>query len=174
MATILLIGFMGSGKTTVGKQLAEYLHQPHLDLDAWIEAHSGQSIKQIFTDHGETFFRDLESEALSAAIRQEGVLSTGGGTPVRSVNRKLLASSGSPVIFLQTSPEVIVNRLKNDASRPLLQSMDNDQFIELYQKRKTYYQQSADIIVDTDQKSPSEIAHEILIQIGIYFLKRLC
>lgn len=164
MASIILVGFMGSGKTTIGKQLAHYLQIPHLDLDAWIERETGKSIASIFADQGELFFRDLESQALSTAIHREGILSTGGGTPARLTNRKLLTASGCPVIFLHTSPDVIRARLNDDGSRPLLQDLNQEKFSQLFHEREGYYRASADLTILTDDKTPDEITLEILEQ----------
>lgn len=164
MTSIILIGFMGSGKTTIGKQLAHHLQIPHLDLDAWIERETGQSIASIFADQGESYFRDLESQALSTAIHQEGILSTGGGTPARLTNRNLLTASRCPVIFLRTSPDVIRARLNHDDSRPLLQDLNQEKFTQLFQEREGYYKESADTTIRTDNKTPDEITLEILEQ----------
>ncbi|MCL1631293.1 shikimate kinase [Sporolactobacillus sp. CPB3-1] len=165
MTRLILIGFMGSGKTTIGRLLANALRLPHLDLDDLVAADANCSIAQIFTDQGEAYFRDLESQALISVIRKPGILSTGGGTPVREENRQLLIDSDTPVVFLKASPEVIVNRLKGDHNRPLLRQLDTNQFMELYRKREWFYNQAADMTIDTDKKTPEKIMREILAQI---------
>lgn len=167
MVDLILVGFMGSGKTTIGHLLADFIHRPHLDLDQMIVAHSGQSINQIFTEHGERYFRELESKTLASALSEEGVLSTGGGTPVSKTNRQLLHEANIPVIYLKTSPEIILERLQDDHTRPLFRTLDKNRLIELFQERESYYEQSADIQVITDQKTPSEIVHEIKVNIGL-------
>lgn len=166
MVHSILVGFMGSGKTTVGQLLAARLNCPHLDLDALIVAHEGKSINQIFTDHGEAYFRTLESEMLAEAFKREGILSTGGGTPVRPINRHLLINSGIPVVYLKASPEVIIDRLQGDQSRPLFQSLDKKKLIQLHHEREKAYEQSATIRLTTDHKDPSEIVRTILKSIG--------
>ncbi|MCO7125860.1 shikimate kinase [Sporolactobacillus shoreicorticis] len=166
MVHSILVGFMGSGKTTVGRLLAAHLNCTHLDLDAVIVARERKSIKQIFADHGEAYFRSLESKMLAEALKRDGILSTGGGTPIRPANRQLLINSDIPVVYLKASPEVIINRLNGDQSRPLFQSMDKQKLIHLYHERESVYEQSATIRMDTDHKEPSEIVRMILKSIG--------
>lgn len=167
MAELVLTGFMGSGKTTVGRLLAELLHRPHLDLDEVIAAKAGKSINQIFADQGETYFRDLEAQLLASTIREEGILSTGGGTPVRMENNLLLRRNAAPVIFLEASPERILERLSNDRNRPLVRALDPEKLIRLSRERENCYRQSADFGILTDRKTPLEIAQEILDRTGI-------
>lgn len=173
MANIVLVGFMGSGKTTIGRLLADFIHCPHLDLDHIITEDSGQSINQIFAEQGEKYFRELESKTLVSALCRDGILSTGGGTLISPINRRVLNQSGIPIIFLKTSPKVILERLQGDQTRPLARALDENKLIALYQKRDRYYERSADIKIITDQKAPLEIVHEIIEKIGIYFLSRI-
>lgn len=167
MAELVLTGFMGSGKTTVGQLLAGLMHCPHLDLDAIIVEKTGKSINQIFADQGESYFRDIESQLLAEMIRREGILSTGGGTPVRAKNNLLLRQNNAPVIFLETSPDIFLDRLKNDQNRPLVQDLDRDKLIGLYRERESCYRQSADIRIRTDSKTPMEIVREIMDRANI-------
>ena len=122
---IVLIGFMGSGKTTLGLKLSYLLRMPVEDTDKLIERQEGRSITQIFADDGESYFRELETELLRKCGEQkyERILSVGGGTPVNPVNRPLLHQCGT-VVYLRVSPEVVYERLKNDTTRPLLQCED--------------------------------------------------
>nr|WP_295265785.1 DegV family protein [uncultured Blautia sp.] len=112
---IVLIGFMGSGKTTLGLKLSYLLRMPVEDTDKLIERQEGRSITQIFADDGEAYFRELETELLRKCGEQkyERILSVGGGTPVNPVNRPLLHRCGT-VVYLRVSPEVVYERLKND------------------------------------------------------------
>lgn len=162
MSQLVLVGFMGSGKTTVGRLLAECVHSPHLDLDEMIVTQTGKPISRIFTEQGEAYFRELESKTLKLALGQEGILSTGGGTPVSRSNRKLLVQSDIPVIFLKASPQIILDRLKNDQTRPLLQTLNEDRFLELFRKRANDYDRVSDIEILTDQKTPQDIVREII------------
>ena len=122
---IVLIGFMGSGKTTLGLKLSYLLRMPVEDTDKLMERQEGRSITQIFADDGESYFRELETELLRKCGEQkyERILSVGGGTPVNPVNRPLLHQCGT-VVYLRVSPEVVYERLKNDTTRPLLQCED--------------------------------------------------
>ncbi|RYL91634.1 shikimate kinase [Sporolactobacillus sp. THM19-2] len=162
MTRMVLIGFMGSGKTTVGQLLAAALNCPHIDLDQSIVASTGKSISQIFAEQGEACFRRLESDRLAAALTQEGILSTGGGTPVSLINRQRLIRSDALVIFLKTSPEGILKRLQGDTDRPLLKNMNRTRFITLFQEREGYYHETADIEIVTDDKTPEKIVREII------------
>jgi shikimate kinase len=167
MAELVLTGFMGSGKTTIGRLLAEMLHRPHLDLDEVIVEKAGKTINQIFTDQGERYFRNLESQLLASTIRQEGILSTGGGTPVRTENNLLLRRYAAPVIFLEAAPEIVLERLKSDRNRPLVRALDLDKLLQLYRERESCYRQSADFRISTDQKTPIEIVREIMERVDI-------
>ncbi|WP_010631520.1 shikimate kinase [Sporolactobacillus vineae] len=162
MTEFVLTGFMGSGKTTIGRLMAEMLHCPHIDLDEAIVAKAGKSISRIFAEEGEPYFRDLETQLLAAAVARAGILSTGGGTPVRMENNLLLRRIKTPVIFLETSPEMILERLKNDRNRPLVQALDPDKLLQLYRERESCYRQSADFRISTDRKTPIEIVREIM------------
>jgi Shikimate kinase len=167
MAEVVLTGFMGSGKTTVGQLLAGLIHCPHLDLDAIIVEKAGKSINQIFADQGESYFRDIESQLLAETIRREGILSTGGGTPVRTENSLLLRQNDALVIFLETSPDILLDRLKNDQNRPLVRELDRDKLIGLCRERESCYRHSADIRICTDSKTPMEIVREIMEKANI-------
>jgi len=160
MVEAIVTGFMGSGKTTIGKLLANGAHRRHLDLDDLIVQHASKTINQIFAEHGEAYFRVLETELLSAALGQSGVLSTGGGTIGNEKNQQLLGKNEAPVIYLKTSFESIIERLNGDQTRPLVQK-GTEALKDLYQRRRHDYEQSADLVVVTDDKSPEQIVNEI-------------
>lgn len=142
-----LVGFMGSGKTTLGSLLARELGYQFFDLDEWIENQEGKTITEIFTEAGETGFRELEKKYLKTLGSQERiVLSTGGGTPCHHGNMEWMNHQGT-TIFLQNSPEVLYERLsKQKIHRPLIASMDDSglkAFIEAKLiERRGYYVQS--------------------------------
>lgn len=122
MHKVFLIGYMGCGKTTVGKKLAARMHLPFMDLDAEVERVAGMTIPQIFRTQGEAAFRDLERSTLEGIASQVGsfILSTGGGTPCLGSNMDLMLRSGI-VVYLQLSPNVLAARLlHNKARRPLV------------------------------------------------------
>ena len=152
---IILIGFMGSGKTTFGKWISEKHGMKFIDTDEYIENKQGRLIKDIFRESGEEVFRDMETAAVRELIDNttNTVVSVGGGLPLREINRKLLRQLGC-VVFLDTSVDELVRRLDKDTSRPLLAGGDVRQKIEsLMQARMEYYKEVADLIVTTTNNS---------------------
>lgn len=164
---IVLIGFMGSGKTTLGLKLSYLLKMPVEDTDKLIERQEGRSITRIFADDGENYFRELETEMLHKCAEQkyERILSVGGGTPVNPVNRELLHQCGT-VVYLRVSPEVVYERLKNDTTRPLLQCENPlEKIRELLAVRDAVYTECADIILDVDNRHSDELAEELQLRL---------
>ena len=161
---MILIGYMGCGKSTVGRKLAEVSDRAFLDTDAWIEEKEEVTISEIFAKKGEPYFRDLETECLKELIEtgQKGkVISVGGGLPVREENQKLLKELGT-VIYLKARPDTVYERLKGDTTRPLLQTENPLQRIwEMMAAREEKYQAAAHKVIDVDGKNISEIIHEI-------------
>ena len=166
---IILEGFMGSGKSTVSELISDKLELELIDTDEAIEEAEGRKISEIFEQDGEETFRDMETELMEMVISEhmrETVISLGGGLPVREKNRELLKRAGK-VVYLRTSPETVYDRLKGDDTRPLLKSENPLARIkELQDERGKIYEEAADIIVDTDGKSPEEVANEIIAAIG--------
>ncbi len=166
---IYLIGFMGAGKTSVGKILAEKLQLEFCDLDELIEAECGKTISSIFSDHGEAFFRELESKTLRSVSQNGGqIVATGGGVVLRQSNWKIMKEEGI-TIYLKASPDVLWNRIKNDTSRPLLQvEKPFEKVRELLSLRMPLYEK-ADIVIETENKSPENIADNIIGQLSDSF-----
>ena len=166
---IILEGFMGSGKSTVSEILSDKLDLELIDTDEAIEEAEGRKISDIFAQDGEEAFRDMETglvEMMVSDHMRETVISLGGGLPVREKNRELLNKVGK-VVYLRTAPETVYDRLKGDDTRPLLKSEDPLARIkELQDKRGKIYEEAADIIVDTDGKTPVQVAEEIIAAIG--------
>jgi shikimate kinase len=161
---IILIGFMGSGKTSVGKLLAERLGYGFQDTDSLIEIQEQESIGHMFETKGEAYFRDLETMLLRKMQPEltHTILSTGGGLVLREQNRELLRGLGY-VFYLKASDETIVDRLKEDKTRPLLQGEDLSAKVERLQKeRMPIYLATAHKMIQTDDKTPAEIVDEIL------------
>lgn len=161
---VILIGFMGSGKSTTGISLSYKLQCTLADTDKMIEKQEGRSISDIFAAEGEAYFREKETELLGklkkSGVRQ--IFSVGGGTPLREENRKLLRELGT-VVYLKVSPETVWERLKGDTTRPLLQGDDPPGKIRtLLAQRETFYREAADIVVRTDGKKPVEVVDEIV------------
>ncbi len=163
MKRIVLMGFMGAGKTTIGRALAKALSCEMIDTDEQIEREQGRKISDIFAQDGEMVFRDLETELLKRLCNSERnfVLSIGGGMPMREQNRALLREIGE-VIYLNTSKEEIIRRVSGDKSRPLLQGGALEERVtQLMNAREQIYLQTAHQILTTDKKTVSEIVGEI-------------
>ena len=160
---ILLIGFMGSGKTTVSRELAKITGRKEVDMDAYIVNKQGCSINEIFEKHGEPYFRDLETVCISEIQKNSNlIVSCGGGAVLKEENVKIMKKNGI-IVLLTATPETIYHRVKKSKDRPLLNGNMNVEYIEeLMNKRKAIYQSVADVVVSTDNKSIKEIAEEIL------------
>ncbi len=163
MNHLILIGFMGSGKTTVGKKLSESLHIPFVDTDEEIEKASGMKIADIFSRYGEPYFRDLETQEIRRLSEdaQRKVISAGGGLAAQERNRPYLKQMGT-VVFLQARTESLIERLAGDTERPMLKGADLRERIEtLMEQRREAYERAADLSVWTDEKNIEEIVEEI-------------
>ncbi len=164
MRNIVLIGFMGSGKSTVGRRLARSLGWTLVDSDDYIVEHEGCAITDIFRDKGEAYFRNLETTCLKeilAKYPEKLILACGGGVPIAEENRKLLRKIGT-VFYLRAKPGTLENRLKGDTSRPLLAGGDLRNRIDtLLKQRGKIYLDAADIIIDTDDKQLGDVINEI-------------
>lgn len=160
---LILIGPMGSGKSTVGKHLAEKLRREFFDTDIEIEKSTGVKIPLIFELEGEDGFRKRESQVIARlCTRKSIVLATGGGAVLDQQNRRILQGSGQ-VIYLRTSIETILERTKRDQNRPLLQTDNPRVALEGIMKiRGAMYEEIAHIIVDTDQQTLKEVVTSIL------------
>lgn len=164
---LVLIGFMGSGKTSVGLKLSYKLRMPVEDTDKLIERREGCFVSDIFRNKGEAYFRQLETELLRELTesRTLKIYSVGGGTPVREENRELLKKLGI-VVYLRVRPETVYERLKGDATRPLLQCDDPLKKIrELMQERESAYEEAADLILDVDAMTLEQIQESIVMKI---------
>jgi shikimate dehydrogenase len=161
----VLTGFMGSGKTTVGRTLADMAGLQFCDLDELLEKREGRTISAIFEAEGETGFREKETAQLrELAEKQESglVFATGGGIVGREENRALLRKLGT-VIWLRERPETVLARLSGDTSRPLLQGEDKQEKVRrLMEERSSLYNGSADTVIDVDELTPRQIAARIL------------
>lgn len=160
---LILIGFMGSGKTTVGLKLSYRLRMPVEDTDKLIERRQGMSISEIFEREGEEAFRKMESGLLEEIAKQDypRIFSVGGGTPVRPENRELLKRCGLTV-YLRVRPETVYERLRGDTTRPLLQCADPlEQIRRLLGERQEAYEECADVAVDVDDISMEELLDRI-------------
>jgi len=157
---LVLIGFMGTGKTTIGEALAAKLGLARVDSDQWIEQQQGRKIREIFEAHGEPYFRQLETQALKQILQQENqVVMTGGGAPIKAENKEIMLNGGH-VVCLNANVSTIIERLKQDTSRPLLQGNLEERVITLMEQRKDVYS-FAPIQIDTTNKNIEAIVTEI-------------
>lgn len=170
--SLILIGYMGCGKSTIGRKLAEISGRSFLDTDMWIEEKEGMTISKIFELKSEAYFRDLETVCLKELIEERDVktssqktgmvISVGGGLPVREENQVLLKELGK-VIYLKAEPETIYERVKTDTTRPLLQTENPLQKIkDMLGDREEKYQAAAHEVICVDGKSVTRIVEEII------------
>ncbi|MER7624070.1 shikimate kinase [Streptomyces sp. NPDC126503] len=158
---VVLVGPMGSGKSTVGALLAERLGAPYRDTDADIVAAEGREISDIFVEDGEEHFRALERAAVAAALAEhQGVLALGGGAVLDAGTRALLA--GLPVAYLSMDVEEAVRRVGLNTARPLLAVNPRRQWRELMEARRHLYTEVARVVVATDERTPEEVADAVL------------
>jgi len=162
LKNIVLTGFMGTGKTKVGKILSDMLSYRLIDSDSIIEKEQKMSITDIFKEYGEPAFRDIEAHIIKRLSEMENVvISTGGGVVLRESNIENLRKNGV-IVCLTASAEAILKRIEKNTDRPLLQVEDPlNRINELLKSREQFYR-NADIIINTEGKSPQEIAEEII------------
>ena len=160
---IFLIGFMGCGKSTNAKYLAEMTGVKQMEMDQKIVEDQKMAITDIFAKYGEQYFRDLETELIRSMKEKEPmVVSCGGGAVLRDENVTLMKSSGK-IVLLTAAPEAIYDRVKHSTDRPILNGNMNVEYIaELMEKRRPKYEAAADIVISTDMKNAREICEEIL------------
>jgi len=160
---VVLTGFMGSGKTAVGFELARMLEIQYQDCDSVIEIEAGMSVGDIFESYGESYFRLLEQDIIQKLSRSScTVISCGGGAVMNAKNVTALKKNGI-LVFLKATPAVIYGRIKNDSSRPLLKGrLSIKSITRLYQQRMPTYLDTADIVVNSDAGSPGQISAEIV------------
>lgn len=160
---IILIGPMGSGKTTVGQLIADSLQIPFRDTDHVIEERSGKTISEIFLDEGEESFRALEKKVLRDELLSDNtVLALGGGAPISIDAQSALRAIASPVIYLDVSLSTVAPRIGFNRDRPLLLHNPRGQWQTLMEARRPIYESIADIVIDVNDKSESEVVDQIL------------
>ena len=162
-----LVGMPGSGKSTIGRQLAQRARVPFVDLDHRLEQTLGTTIRRFFETEGEACFRDREAQVLAEVAQQGGglVLSTGGGAVLRPENRALLRQFGN-VLYLRASPDEIYKRVKHDKTRPLLQGGNPmEKLRELYALRDPLYRETAHFVIETGRPSVSTLVNMVMMQL---------
>ena len=160
---IVMIGFMGAGKSTVAEYLSTMFAMEVVEMDQIIAEREGMSISDIFETYGEQYFRDCETNLLiEMQSRTNVVISCGGGTPMRECNVAEMKKNGR-VVLLTAKPETILDRVKDSHDRPLIENNKTVPFIaDLMSKRREKYEAAADIIIETDGKSELEICEELI------------
>jgi shikimate kinase len=166
MRNIILCGFMGCGKTTVGKNLAALTGRTFIDMDTYIEERAGMSVPDIFRTEGEPAFRRREATSCMELSKQQGlIIAAGGGALTFPANVQVLAESGV-IIWLKVSPETVLCRLAGNQSRPLLAGDDKESAVrELYAFRQPLYEKAASVQIDGEQ-APSMVAQDILLALS--------
>jgi len=176
---LLLVGMMGAGKTTVGHVLADRLGWRYVDSDAEVEAFTGRTVKELFESGGEEAFRPVESEALAAALAEDGpaVVSVAGGAVLDPANRRLLRRAGT-VVWLRATPETLFERVRPDEAaatrdpgglpdhRPLLEGDPAGTLARLDHERRDVYAEVSDLVVDVDDLVPDAVADRVLDAVG--------
>lgn len=164
---IFLIGFMGTGKSTIACELKKLLGCELVDMDQMIVEKQGMPISKIFEEHGEDYFRDIETNTLIELQKStELLISCGGGVVVREENASHMRKSGR-IVLLTARPETIYKRVKDSKARPILNGNMNVEFIQgLLEKREAKYAAAADITIATDDKSIAQICDEIIAELS--------
>lgn len=167
MKRIYLVGFMGCGKSAIGKRLHTLTDIPFYDMDHEISEQMQMTIPEIFEQYGEPYFRQLETEFLQSFPESYCIIATGGGVAVNEENIQIMRETGI-VFFLNTSFRDIWRRISTDANRPIVQKSSRRELELLYRKRKSKYLQAGHFTVETTGKSLTDIAEYIIFQIGRY------
>jgi shikimate kinase len=165
---LILVGLPGSGKSTVGRQLARRLVLPFSDSDHVIEQQIGCSIREFFEREGESAFRNVEQKVLAELMQSpNAVVATGGGSVLREANREQLRSGGK-VIYLRSTPEEAFRRVRRDANRPLLQVADPmARLRELHAERDPLYRETAHFVIETGRPSVPTLVNMIMMQLEL-------
>jgi len=166
-SSLILVGMMGAGKSTVGRLLARRLKRSFCDTDEEIERRCGVRIPVIFDIEGEAGFRTRETQALGELCALENaVIATGGGAVLAQENRRIIAAGGI-VVYLHARPPHLWNRVQHDRNRPLLATADPQKKLEvLYAERDPLYREVADVVIDTGKQSVQTLARELLARLG--------
>jgi shikimate kinase len=171
--SIVLIGYRGSGKTTVGRLLADRLGKPFVDIDDWIVVRAGKNIREIFEQDGEAVFRDHEANALEEALnRTDHIISVGGGALERKSNRTLLAKAGHQVFYLHCEAQELFRRIQGDistfASRPPLTPLGGgiEEIRTVLSRREPVYRSIMTDEIDVTRLSPQQVVLRLLERIG--------
>lgn len=160
---VVLVGMMGSGKTTVGRALAARLQRPFLDSDEIVEARTGRTVREIFESDGEAAYRPLETDALLGALAwpEPAVVAAAGGVVLAAVNREALAKPGARVFWLRAEPGLLAERAVTGDHRPLLDDDPEGNLRRLLDGRRELYAEVADVVLDVEGHTVDELVDEI-------------
>ncbi|MFF2795124.1 shikimate kinase [Lysinibacillus xylanilyticus] len=164
MRKIYLVGFMGSGKSALGRRLSYLLKMPYYDMDHEIVRQQGMTIPQIFEKYGEARFREIETEFLKKFRDEACIISTGGGVAINAENRKIMRRSGL-VFFLDATFEDIYKRIQHDPNRPIVQSSTKEELEKLYHYRRRFYRETGHIQVLTEGRTLRHILEYLVFQV---------
>lgn len=164
MRKVYLVGYMGCGKSAIGKRISFAAKLPFYDMDTEIEKKMGLSIPEIFERYGEAYFRELETEFLRSFRDEHCIIATGGGVAMRKENRDIMRATGL-VFFLNAPFRDIWRRIATDRNRPIVQRSSRAELEALYNERKPYYLSSAHFKVETERRSLRDITTYIVFQI---------
>jgi shikimate kinase len=161
---LVLVGMMGAGKSSVGRVLARKLDRPLLDSDELIEHRTGRTVREIWSTDGEAAFRELETEALVDALGDDepSIVAAAGGVVLSEANRTALAASDAHVVWLLANVEILIDRVKNGAHRPLLDDDPEGMLRTMYADRESLYHEVADAIVSVDHRTVQDVAQAVL------------
>ena len=173
MNSIFLVGYMGSGKSTIGKILAENKNLPFIDIDQYIENQCGITVKKIFETKGELYFRKLERSVLLELLQKKppSIIALGGGTPCYFDNMEKIISSPHEVVYLNVSIPVLAERLKKEKKqRPLIAHLENDdqltEFVGKHLFERNSFYRKAKLIIDVNQMTSEQLVGAILAKLG--------
>ena len=165
MRKIYLVGFMGSGKSAIGRRLSYYLKMPYYDMDHEIVRQQGMTIPEIFEKYGEARFREIETEFLRSFRDEACIISTGGGVAMNEENRKIMRRTGL-VFFLDARFEDIYVRIRHDKNRPIVQKTTEQELESLYNGRRKFYREAGHIQVLTANRTLRQIVEYIAFQVN--------
>jgi shikimate kinase len=164
MTHLVLVGMMGTGKTTVGKIVAERLGRPFFDSDELIASRTGQTVREIFLDAGEAAFRAQETQALRDALasRAPAVIAAAGGVVLSEANREALRSAGAVIVWLKADPLLLVDRVTSAGHRPLLDDDPPGTLKRMFREREHLYREVTDVVVDVDGLDVSQVVEAVI------------
>jgi shikimate kinase len=172
-ARVVLIGLPGAGKSTTGRRLAKILAAPFADSDWLVEQREGASVGELFASIGEAGYREIEAAVIASALETfDGVLSLGGGALTTAATRQVIAASGVPVVYLRATLDQLSQRIGDGHTRPLLSGNPEARLAVLAAERAATYDELATIIVDTDDRTPGQVAATVAARLHDLRTKR--